>query len=128
MRTKLMLLVLAVITAASLTVSTHAQDGPFNRAPRCTNGTASGTYGYRMSGVIPGMGPVLVNGIFTNSPDGTGSGRVWVNAAGQTIPDATWSTATFQTNSDCTGKGSFFFCTLQSNSYLRFRYRWRQTD
>lgn len=110
MRSKPAAFTLTLFFLVTLQALAFAQDNPFgSRAPRCTNGTASGTYGYRMSGVIPGMGSVLVNGIFVNNPDGTGSGRVWVNAGGQTIPDATWSTATFQTNSDCTGKGSFFF-------------------
>lgn len=113
MRTKLMSLVLVVFAVALLSALTYAQDTPFgNRPLRCTNGTTGGTYGYRMSGVIVGQGPVLVNGIFTNNPDGTGSGRVYLSVAGQTIPDASWSIATFQTNSDCTGKGSFFFAAF----------------
>jgi hypothetical protein len=51
----------------------HAQDktSPFPRAPHCTNGTASGTYGYRMAGQIVGVGLLLVNGLFTHNPDGT---------------------------------------------------------
>lgn len=113
MQHKLLSLVLAVFCFGCLAAPARAQgDNTPRRALNCTNGTASGTYGYRMSGVIVGAGPVLVNGIFTNNPDGTGSGRVYLSVAGQTIPDATWSIATFQTNSDCTGKGSFFFAPL----------------
>jgi hypothetical protein len=120
MRTRLLLFVLAVITAAALTASTYAQDGPFNRAPRCTNGTASGTYGYRMKGVIVGAGTVLVNGIFTNNPDGTGSGNVQVVIGDQQIANAGWSTATFQTNSDCTGTGKFFVAALNQEITYNF--------
>src|SRR5205085_3457757 len=52
--------------------------------------------------------------------DGTGSGRVYVNVAGQTLPDATWDTATFKTNSDCTGKGSFFFAPFNQTITFDF--------
>ncbi|HEX4950119.1 MAG TPA: hypothetical protein VFZ34_25865, partial [Blastocatellia bacterium] len=38
--------------------------------PRCSNSTASGTYGYRMNGTIVGVGPFLVNGFFVHNLDG----------------------------------------------------------
>ncbi len=114
-----------VLNCAGLLFSTQqqalAQEGPFgNRSRSCTNGTASGTYGYRMSGVIVGAGPVLVNGIFTNNSDGTGSGNVHVTIGGQQIPNAGWSTATFQTNSDCTGTGKFFVAALNQEITYNF--------
>jgi hypothetical protein len=94
--------------------SVSAQEGPGNRpgARHCTNGTASGTYGYRMSGQIIGVGPILVNGLFTHTTTGTISGNVYLNIAGQTIPNASWTEGTFQINDDCTGKGSFFVAAL----------------
>lgn len=99
-----------------------AQEGPANRpgARHCTNGTASGTYGYRMSGQIIGVGPILVNGLFTHTPSGTISGNVYINIAGQTIPNAGWSDGTFQINDDCTGKGSFFVAALNQQITYNF--------
>lgn len=100
----------------------YAQDDPFARArtPHCTNGTASGTYAYRMSGQIVGVGPILVNGLFTHNPDGTMSGNVYLNIAGQTIPNASWSNGTFRTNDDCTGTGSFFVAALNQQITYNF--------
>lgn len=97
-----------------------AQDGPFNRAPRCTNGTASGTYSYRMNGVIVGVGSVLVNGLFTHNPEGTISGDVHLTIAGQQIPHATWTNGTFTTNGDCTGSGKFFVAALNQEITYNF--------
>ncbi len=116
MQHKLMSLVLALFCVVCLAASTRAQ----GRAPNCTNGTASGTYGYRMSGVIVGAGPILVNGLFTNNPDGTISGNVHVTIAGQQIPDASWSTGTFTTNNDCTGSGKFFVAALNTEITFDF--------
>ena len=113
MRLKSATLFVTLFGLMALHAVAFAQDGgPFNRAFRCTNGTASGTYGYRMKGVIVGAGPVLVNGIFVNNPDGTGSGNVQVVIGNQQIPNASWSTASFQTNGDCTGTGKFFVAAL----------------
>jgi hypothetical protein len=86
----------------------------------CTNGTASGTYGYRMSGQIIGVGPILVNGLFTHDPNGTISGNVYLNIAGQTIPNASWVNGTFTTNDDCTGSGSFFVAALNTTITYNF--------
>jgi hypothetical protein len=86
----------------------------------CTNGTASGTYGYRMSGQIIGVGPILVNGLFTHDPNGTISGNVYINIAGQTIPNGSWANGTFTTNSDCTGSGSFFVEALRQQITYNF--------
>jgi hypothetical protein len=99
-----------------------AQESPALRpgAPRCTNGTASGVYGYRMSGQIIGVGPILVNGLFTHNPDGTMSGNVYLNIAGQTIPNASWSDGTFKTNDDCTGAGTFFVAALNQQITYNF--------
>lgn len=92
----------------------------FAGAPRCNNGVASGTYGYRMSGQIVGVGPILVNGIFTHNPDGTMSGNVHLTIAGQQIPNANWSDGKFKTNNDCTGSGEFFVAALNQKITYNF--------
>lgn len=121
MRLKSATLFVTLFGLMALHAVAFAQDGgPFNRAFRCTNGTASGTYGYRMKGVIVGAGPVLVNGIFVNNPDGTGSGNVQVVIGNQQIPNASWSTASFQTNGDCTGTGKFFVAALNQEINYNF--------
>lgn len=99
-----------------------AQDNPFTRArtPHCTSGTASGTYAYRMAGQIVGVGPVLINGIFTHNPDGTKSGNVYLSIAGQTIPNAGWSDGRWIANSDCTGSGEFFVAALNQTITYNF--------
>jgi hypothetical protein len=103
-------------------VIVSAQGESANRpgARHCTNGTASGTYGYRMSGQIIGVGPILVNGLFTHTPTGTISGNVYLNIAGQTIPNASWSEGTFQINNDCTGTGTFFVAALNQQITYNF--------
>lgn len=91
--------------------SEQPQAQPENHAqlhrPRCSNRTASGTYGYRMNGSIVGVGPFLVNGIFVHNPDGTSSVRAWVAINGQSML-TTGVRGTFKTNEDCTGSGTFF--------------------
>ena len=72
---------------------------------RCSNRTASGTYGYRMRGSIVGLGSFLVNGFFVHNPDGTMRARAYGTINGQT--DLTDATGTFTTNEDCTGTGRF---------------------
>ncbi len=75
--------------------------------PRCSNSTASGTYGYRMNGTIVGVGPFLVNGFFVHNADGTSAVRAWVSINGQSFL-TTGVNGTFKTNADCTGSGTFF--------------------
>jgi hypothetical protein len=89
-------------------------------APKCTNRTASGTYGYRMSGVIVGVGPVLVNGLFTHNNNGTMSGNVHLTIANQQIPNAGWTEGKFETNNDCTGSGEFFIAALNQKITYNF--------
>src|SRR5262249_7506027 len=103
----------------------HAQDerAAFRPAPHCTNGTASGTYGYRMAGQLMGVGPFLVNGIFTHYPDGTMDGDVHLTLGDQQIPTK-WSGGTIQTNEDCTGSGKFFVQALN----LEVSYNFIATD
>lgn len=86
----------------------HAQEGApaLQRAPHCTNGTASGTYGYRMAGQLVGVGPFLVNGIFTHNADGTMNADVQLVVGDQSFP-APGTGGTFKTNDDCTGSGKF---------------------
>ena len=88
---------------ARTTVATPVQAQP----PRCSNSTASGTYGYRMNGSIVGVGPFLVNGFFVHNADGTSAVRAWVSINGQSFL-TTGVNGTFKTNADCTGSGTFF--------------------
>lgn len=102
----LMLTLVGALTATFTSV--QAQDGPFGRpAARCTIGTVSGTYGYRMTGAIIDVGPFLVNGLFTHNTDGTSSVRAYVTINGQSLL-TTGVNGTFKVNEDCTGSGSFF--------------------
>ena len=78
-----------------------------SQRPRCSNSTASGTYGYRMNGAIVGVGPFLVNGFFVHNADGTSAVRAWVTINGQSFL-TTGVNGTFKTNEDCTGSGTFF--------------------
>lgn len=88
--------------------SVHAQEksSATQRAPHCTNGTASGTYGYTMKGQIVGVGPFLVNGIFTHNTDGTMNADVQLVVGDQTFPTP-GTDGTFKINDDCTGSGKF---------------------
>jgi len=101
---------LCIFSAAILVQpKAHAQDerATFRPAPHCTNGTASGTYGYRMAGQLVGVGPFLVNGIFTHHADGAMEGDVHLTLGDQQIPTK-WTGGTFKTNDNCTGSGKFF--------------------
>jgi hypothetical protein len=103
---------LIALGASSASISTsrkvQAQEAParVRPAPSCTNGTASGTYGYHMEGQIIGVGPFLVNGIFTQNTDGTSNADVQLVVGNQSLPSA-GTGGTFKTNSDCTGTGKF---------------------
>lgn len=84
--------------------------------PRCSNRTASGTYGYRMNGAIVSVGSFLVNGFFTHNPDGTMRAHAYGTINGQTsLIDAP---GTFTTNDDCTGTGKFATPTLGVITYF----------
>jgi hypothetical protein len=90
-----------------LAQSAQSENHNASQRPRCSNRTASGTYGYRMRGSIVGTGPFLVNGFFVQNPDGTSSVRAWVVINGQSFL-TTGVNGTFKTNEDCTGSGTFF--------------------
>lgn len=104
-------LVAAAILVGGFGSGLRAQHGDTDRGrsngvPRCTNLTASGTYGYQMTGVIVGVGPFLVNGIYTHHPNGTMDADVQLVVGDQSFPlDSTGGS--FQTNRDCTGSGKF---------------------
>lgn len=111
-----------------LTMATHnsanAQEAlTARRAPACTNGTASGTYGYQMSGQLIGVGPFLVNGIFTHNTDGTMDADVQLVVGEQSFP-APGTGGTFKTNNDCTGSGKFTVAALN----LEVTYNFIATD
>src|SRR5215471_14669884 len=111
----------AFFAATLLPTQIHAQDEQsiLRRAPHCTNGTASGTYGYRMAGQILGVGPFLVNGIFTHHPDGTMDADVQLVVGNQSLP-APGTGGTFQTNDDCTGSGKFKVAALNLDVTYNF--------
>lgn len=82
-------------------------------------GTASGTYGYRMAGQIVGVGPFLVNGLFTHNPDGTMDADVQSVIGNQSFP--TPGTGGMWTiNSDCTGTGKFKVAALNLDVTYNF--------
>ena len=74
--------------------------------PHCTMGKASGTYGYRMAGQIVGLGPFLVNGLFTHNYDGTMDADVQLVVGQQSFP-AAGTGGKWTINDDCTGSGTF---------------------
>ena len=102
----------------------HAQEDSFGRrTPRCTMGTASGTYGYTMRGQILGVGPFLVNGLFTHNFDGTSDADVQLVVGPQSFP-ATGTGGTWKINDDCTGSGKFTVPELK----LEVTYNFIATD
>lgn len=118
MRSKYAYIALALALAVILMPQTvsrsvHAQDqGVFkHRVPRCTAGTASGTYGYQMAGRIVGFGPFLVNGLFTHFPNGTMDADVQLVVGPASFP-AAGTGGSFTINPDCTGSGSFLVAAL----------------
>lgn len=113
---------LTVIVSTSLTrraVQAQEASSAFPRVPRCTNGTASGTYGYQMKGQIVGTGPFLVNGIFTHNTDGTMDADVQLVVGDQSFP-APGTGGTFKTNDDCTGSGKFRVAALNLDVTYNF--------
>ncbi|MEQ1909758.1 MAG: hypothetical protein ABMA15_13100 [Vicinamibacterales bacterium] len=107
----------AVSGALALSVSLNvaaaaAQDGDrdekwsASHSRPCTNASAAGTFGYRMNGVIVGVGPFLVNGLFTHHPDGTMDADVELVVGNASFPLRSTG-GTFRTNRDCTGSGKF---------------------
>ena len=110
-------------TAALAQDDDHPGFRTANRTPGCTNETATGTYGYRMTGIIVGVGPFLVNGIYTHKPDGTMTVDVQLILGNQSFP-ASGSNGTFRTNSDCTGSGKFAMPALN----LEVTYNFIATD
>jgi hypothetical protein len=97
-----------------------------SRRARCSNRTASGTYGYRMTGQLIGNQtvPFLVNGIFTHYPNGTMDAEVLLTLGEQQIP-GTGTEGRFQTNEDCTGSGKFIVPVLNN---LEITYNFIATD
>ena len=108
-----------VVNAQSDPPAAQSQNHNSSQRPRCSNRTGSGTYGYQMNGSIIGVGPFLVNGIFTANPDGTTSANVRLTIDGKTIP-ATGTGGTFTTNEDCTGTGKFFVPELNQQILYSF--------
>jgi hypothetical protein len=96
-------------------------DSPFggHRAPNCTAGAASGVYGYRMAGQIVGVGPILVNGIFTHYPDGTSDSDTTV-VVGNQVVSGPGTNGTWMIKSDCTGTGKFRAAALNTDVTYNF--------
>ncbi len=91
-------------------------DATPSQRPRCSNRTASGTYGYRMNGTIVGLGPFLVNGFFVHNPGGTMRAHAYGTINGQT--SLIEAPGTFTTNDDCTGTGKFATAALGVITYF----------
>ncbi len=92
---------MAIFSTSANHSSVHAQS-----VPHCTMGKASGTYGYRMAGQIVGLGPFLVNGLFTHNYDGTMDADVQLVVGQQSFP-AAGTGGKWTINDDCTGSGTF---------------------
>jgi len=103
----------------------HAQGGAaaFQGVPHCTMGKASGTYGYQMRGQIIGVGPFLVNGLFTHNYDGTMDADVQLVVGQQSFP-ASGTGGKWTINDDCTGSGTFAVPALN----LQVTYNFIATD
>jgi hypothetical protein len=102
----IMVLAACSFPGAAFVTAGHDDDRPGRHTCRCTTSTASGTYGYRMAGSILGVGPFLVNGLFTHNTDGTMNADVQLVVGPQTFPGA-GTGGEFKINSDCTGSGKF---------------------
>ncbi len=113
--------VMAIFSAAFSRNPVRAQGEAFSfrGVPHCSNGTASGTYGYRMTGQIVGVGAFLVNGLFTHNPNGTMDADVLLTVGNQSFP-AAGTGGTFKTNDDCTGSGRFFVAALNLDVTYNF--------
>jgi hypothetical protein len=113
--------IMAGLSTTARRNAVHAQEGApaLQRAPHCTNGTASGTYGYHMEGQLVGVGPFLVNGIFTHHTDGTMDGDVQGVVGIQSFP-APGTGGTFKTNDDCSGSGKFHVDALNLDVTYNF--------
>lgn len=110
--------------ATSPSFAAHAQSNSFGRpAPRCTQGTASGVYGYHMEGQLIGVGPFLVNGLFTHRPEGTMDAEVQLVVGPQSFP-APGTGGTWTIKDDCTGSGKFTVAALN----LEVTYNFIATD
>lgn len=102
------LITTAAIITLMATILTLANHSPVHAqsVPHCTLGKASGTYGYRMAGQIVGVGPFLVNGLFTHNYDGTMDADVQLVVGQQSFP-AAGTGGKWTINDDCTGSGTF---------------------
>ncbi|HMV87847.1 MAG TPA: hypothetical protein PLD20_18455, partial [Blastocatellia bacterium] len=72
-----------------------------------------------MKGQIVGVGPFLVNGIFTANSDGTSSADVQLVVGDKSFP-APGTGGTFKTNDDCTGSGKFRVAALNPDVTFNF--------
>ncbi len=123
MRSVLTLSALLLVSGHFHTVAAQI-DAPFSRGPaRCTLGTASGVYGVQMTGQLLGVGPLLVNGLFTQRSDGTMDNDVYVALGNQSFP-APSAGGSWKINEDCTGSGQFTLAALN----LDFSYNFVVSD
>ena len=87
-----------LLTAVAMTATLKAEDDHHG----CSNRSVAGTFGYTVTGIRNGVGPVAGVGQLTFHRDGTISdGKQTVSFNG-VIADETYS-GTFTVNSDCSG-------------------------
>jgi hypothetical protein len=100
MKFRVSLLMLALVLAASSTLTAHASG--------CSNATLNGSYAFTIHGTIvpqDGSAPLLVDGLAKTTFDGRGNltqlDAVAVN--GNMAPGWALNTGTYSLNADCTG-------------------------
>jgi hypothetical protein len=96
-RTTLIASILTVVAAAGFAPSLLAED----HHP-CSLRNVAGTFGYVVTGVRNGVGPVAGAGLLTFNPDGSVSGGKQTVSFNGVIADETYS-GTWTVNSDCSG-------------------------
>ncbi|MGH9754316.1 MAG: hypothetical protein ACREA2_16175 [Blastocatellia bacterium] len=103
--------VIALCTSTLTYSEAHAQGGgaPASYAPRCTNGTILGSYGYRLDGSIPGVPALAIGGSLTHSID-VGYNGVWTGSDTVSFAGLYSSRAnqgTYKLESNCRGTGFY---------------------
>ena len=99
----------SVLPTASRRGTTQAQDNPVlgARSFSCNNGAVSGKYAYHLTGSLAGVGATAAIGTFSQSHDGSFTGRHSASSFnGQIVHDIPYS-GTLSVAPDCVATGTF---------------------